>query len=445
MNSVNRRKKFGLKNKNRHLYILIAFLFFEYVRIQDSYFTFLAPFSIPMLLNIILLFLVVFRSRDLPKDGLIYLILAFWALMVVHVPFATNNFHAFNATKSMFLTLIIVLSTTILVDTEFALKKLFESIIYIVLLVSIWVVWNGGIGPGGFVRDENDVCLFLVVGLPFCWYFQMLEDVSKIKRWLARVTVIAAVIAIIATSSRGGFLGFAAVLGTALLFTRKPMRNILLSIIFSLFLGGLALNFIPENYVADMKTITDKDNSTRNLRLLHWTTAWEIYKDNPVFGVGPQNYPWNSAHYFHLSPYFQEGAAGRSGRESHSLYFTLIPELGTIGTLIYLTLILSFYRRGLSVRSTLYGGRSAGRDSNSKIKNEKTKPNNETIFWFMTSLLVGMTGFLVSAAFITVLYYPIFWNFVGFSIATWWIFIEAEKVPHAMQGRRINGGVCAAR
>ncbi|MDI9245578.1 O-antigen ligase family protein [Marinobacter sp. CHS3-4] len=439
MDGLNRREHAKLKKRSRNLYILLAFLFFEYVRLQDSYLGFLAPFKIPALMNLLLLGVVFVYFRDLPKDRLIYLIIAFWVLILLHVPFATNNYHAFNAAKAMFLTSIVVLATVILVDTESSLKKLFESMIYIVLLVSIWVILNGGKGPGGFVGDENDVCLFLVVGVPFCWYFPRLTGDKQIKRWIALGTGCLAIIAIVMTSSRGGFLGLVAVVGTILLFSRKPVRNILLSVLLAGFLGGMALNFVPNDYVADMRTISDKQNSTRNLRFLHWTTAWEIYKDNPVFGVGPQNYPWTSARYFHLSPFFQEGARGRSGRQSHSLYFTLIPEMGTFGILVFLALTVSFYRRGLRIRS-FYKKRYTDR-SCLQVRNKEEMQRGEVIERFAKALLVAMSGFLISATFISVLYYPVFWNLLGFSIATWWVFLKTENLPHTPQGKPKTGSI----
>jgi len=439
-----RKEQVNLKKKSRNLLVLLAYLFFEYVRFQDGYLSFLGPFRIPALLNLFLAGVVLVYSRELPKDRLLYFVLAFWILMLVHVPFANNNYHAFNATKAMFLTTVVVLATTILVDTEVALKKLFESLLYIVLLVSLWVLTHGGRGPGGYVGDENDVCLFLVVGLPFCWYFHKLTGEKQIKRWFALGTGALAMIAIVMTSSRGGFLGLVAVVGMTLLFSRKPVKNILLSLLLAGSLGGIAINLAPDDYVEDMSTITDTQNSTRNLRFLHWTTAWEIFKDNPVFGVGPQNYPWTSADYFHLSPFFEEGGRGRSGRQSHSLYFTLIPEMGVIGILTYLFLTVSFYKRGSRIRA-VYKSRYSSHKSGVVLKNDKGQPGSEVTLCFVTALLVGMTGFLVAAAFVSVLYYPIFWNLIGFSIAAWWVFLKAEGSTHARRGKRKAGSINGAR
>lgn len=437
MELVSRKEQLQLKKKSRNFFILLVFLFFEYVRLQDSYLSFLGPFKIPALLNIFLLGVVYIYSKELPKDRVLYLMLAFWLLMLLHVPFANNNYHAFNATKAMFLTMVVVLATTILVDTESALKKLFESMVYIVLLVSLWVLLNGGRGPGGFVGDENDVCLFLVVGLPFCWYYQKMTHEKKVKRWLALGTAVLAICAIVVTSSRGGFLGLVAVVGLILLFSKKPVRNILLSVVLAGSIGGAVLSFMPDEYVSDMKTITDKQNSTRNLRFLHWTTAWEIFKDNPVIGVGPQNYPWTSSGYFHLSPFFKEGSRGRAGRQSHSLYFTLIPEMGMVGILIYLALTISFFRRGLAIRS-ICKKRCSGRQQLRVQKGEEGQRSEVTVL-FSSALLVAMVGFLVSAIFVSVLYYPIFWNLIGFSVATWWIFLKIESLPHTRQGQLKTG------
>jgi O-antigen ligase len=148
-----------------------------------------------------------------------------------------------------------------------------------------------------------------------------------------------------------------------------------------------------------MQTIDDKDDGTANLRLLHWTTGIEVFKNNPIFGVGPNNYPWTSFEYFHLSPYFVEGARNRSGRQAHSLYFTLIPELGLLGILLFTTMMILFYKNTIKIRN--------------RFRNDSQASD---YFGMASALIVGMSGFLASSAFISSLYYPIIWHLLAMAV-----------------------------
>ena len=158
-------------------------------------------------------------------------------------------------------------------------------------------------------------------------------------------------------------------------------------------MGSVLLQVLPDGYVEDMESISDTEDTTRNLRYLHWTTAWEMFKDNPVLGVGPGNYPWRSHEYLHKSPYYDPNARGRAARQSHSLYFTLIPEMGFVGIFIFLQIFITLINR---LRS------KSGYSSQQKALNY--------------SFLASLSGIFISGAFISILYYPILWHILGLSI-----------------------------
>jgi len=111
--------------------------------------------------------------------------------------------------------------------------------------------------------------------------------------------------------------------------------------------------------------------------------------------------------------------------------------MGVVGISIFLALIVSYYRRGFKIRS-IYKKRYLVRNR-SIPQYEAESQVNDVLFLFVSALLAAMTGFLVSAAFISVLYYPIFWNLIGFSVATWWIFLKIENLPHTKQGQLKTG------
>ena len=212
------------------------------------------------------------------------------------------------------------------------------------------------------------------------------------------------VIGVVSTSSRGGFLGLVAV---GLYCWYKSPRK--LASTFSIGLLILAMLLLaPESYWQRLQTIQWEvlDGSTDGSggdRLHSWKAAWDMFLDHPVLGVGPQNYPWN------VEPYEgPEGYMGRfhGGRVAHSLYFTLLPELGMVGIVLfggmlyYILRDLRFVRRYDLAKSI-------------RVVHSGTE---ESVYLSLT-LTASLIGLLVNGAFISVLYYPSFWILMGFVVA----------------------------
>jgi len=414
------RERVGLENSrsaesHKWLYILIAYYGFEYLRLQDSFFPFLSPLKIPMLLTLILTGYVLVNLKHLQSSKSLFCILIFWILIVSWVPFATNNHHAFQTAKSMSMVFFSCLATILIVDSREKFRIFFNSLTIFLIVLSFWIIYSGGNGPGGFLRDENDAALIMVCALPLVFY-RIFHVASRIFRNFLVLGLFSILVAVVVTYSRGGLVGLVAVIGFMIWLSRKRWRNIFVSMLILSLSGGISLALLPQDYVDDMSTITNKEDGTRNLRLLHWTTALEIFKDNPVLGVGPENYPWTSNKYLHLSPYFKEGARFRAGRQAHSLYFTLIPELGLVGIITFFLLI---FRHRSNAREIILKTNEAGSRSLAK------------------AIYASLVGFLAAGAFISVLYYPIFWHliFVGLAFHQ----IETKYLPSSKTQVWING------
>ena len=97
----------------------------------------------------------------------------------------------------------------------------------------------------------------------------------------------------------------------------------------------------PRGYWDEMGTIeqeTQEDSiGTGQQRIFSWKTGWRMFLDNPIAGVGPANSPWRFGEY--------EGEGGfnsrnYSGRQMHSVYFTLLSELGSVGTILFALMLL---------------------------------------------------------------------------------------------------------
>lgn len=129
-----------------------------------------------------------------------------------------------------------------------------------------------------------------------------------------------------------------------------------------------------------------------------------MFKDNPVLGVGIGNYAWNVERY-ELIKYKNtdlDTVRLHGGRAAHSLYFTLIPEMGSVGTIIFLIILIEMFRK---IRYVLGQNNQLRSDINNKI--------NIELNLYSKAFLTSLISFLVCGTFISVLYYPHFWYLIG--------------------------------
>jgi len=211
------------------------------------------------------------------------------------------------------------------------------------------------------------------------------------------------VFATIATNSRGGFLGLVAVGAYCwLLSAKKIVSGILVGLLIV-----LTVNFAPDTYVAKIRTIWEEgtEHETAGDRMYEWKIGWRMFLDHPIAGVGQNNFPWRFEEYEGTDKYLGKS---RAGRAAHSLYFTLLPELGLMGTTIFLLILWSTVKDILllrrSCRTTM--GADASEDSQS-----------QRVYATASAIGGGLVAYLVTSAFVSTLYYPCYWYTVGFSLA----------------------------
>ena len=141
------------------------------------------------------------------------------------------------------------------------------------------LIEDGRMRGTGMFDDPNDFCLLINIGMMLSLYgFQSSRGRLIRFFWLAPLALF--VDALQLTQSRGGFM--AALASIAVLFVaRYGIRKgllfamVALPVILSQF-GGRQLDF----------SVTDKEN-TGQLRIQFWSSALEVFKGSPIFGVGP--------------------------------------------------------------------------------------------------------------------------------------------------------------
>jgi hypothetical protein len=400
--------------QNSRLYLFTGtFLFFEYVRPQDL----IPALGIlrPALLLIILMAITVLKNHRFVKKNIskqinhiFFFIVVLWLL----VPFARNGHYAFETAKSMAIYLLFIISFVLCFNTKDKLKRGVVLAIIFMTFQACYAIIHGGRGTGGQFGDENDLSLFVNTWLPFCYIF-LLQEKRILLKLVYGSCLLAGIGANVVSFSRGGFLGMIAMILVIWMVSPGKIKSIIRA---SLVIFVVCI-FAKDDYWKEMSSSTDSDSGTARVRIESWKAGWRMFLANPL-GVGANNFQVRFPEY--QSTYHKRNMWGRV---AHSLWFTLLPELGILGTLIF----------GLLLKKNLV-------DINYIRKYSKKLSSSDKLFYEGMSIAFfgSFAGFFVSASFLSVLYYSHYWFITAFIIATSKVFLMTLNTRHIenVEGRK---------
>lgn len=338
----------------------------------------------------------VLRSQHRPIPRVVWFMFGLIGLMAWHVPWSMNNFLAFKGFQE-FAVLVIgcVLPLAVLPANLAAVRFLLSAYVFLHIPMAVHGINNGGRGLMGWMGDENDLALALNIAIGIGIYL-VIETRSFWKKLLLMSAMGVMLTAIVASISRGGFIGLAA-LGSFVLLTGPKRGVVLLCVLLAV--GGLWM-FAPDSYWDEVRSIktASEPGDTGEQRFYLWGMAWRMFRDHPVTGVGTHNYGIQA-------PYYEDVERAETsgfhtwGRVAHSLYFTLLAEQGAIGVILFVAVLGWCARVHVRLRR--------------RARNDPADAEARTAFILGSGLAAGMFALLATGSFLTVVYYPLLWVLAG--------------------------------
>ncbi len=321
-------------------------------------------------------------------------------LMALHVPIAMNNFHALMTAKDMLQTFCLYLGMVTFIDTFEKLLKVVNVWLGVHVLLAFNGILHEGTGIGGWMGDENDFCMVINMIIPFA-FFLMLTSRQPIQKTVYFALLCLFILTSMVTLSRGGFIGLAAVGLYCWYKSAQKFQSAMLVVFVVIFM----LLFAPDKYWQEIQSSTDDTTmsvGTGAERLYTWGIAWDIFLGNPILGVGQSNFPWNVEEYEGEQRFNERSLAGRA---AHSMYFTLIPELGLVGIVLF----------ALMVKGALGNLRWVERKSIAQgAITQKSSHLDERAVTLARAMSASLIAYFASSIFISTLYYPSVWVMMGF-------------------------------
>lgn len=131
--------------------------------------------------------------------------------------------------------------------------------------------------------------------------------------------------ALIVTLTRGAWLAvLAGLFAIPFLLKRKIL---LLVMVFVIVLGGFAAfqnDTIRDRATTIVKSLREPTDDNVATRLVLWDISWQVFKDNPVFGVGMGDYSIVAENYL-------EGRKVLTVVDSHNIYLQMLATRGLVG------------------------------------------------------------------------------------------------------------------
>ncbi|MCI0459253.1 MAG: O-antigen ligase family protein [Gemmataceae bacterium] len=264
--------------------------------------------------------------------GVVWALIGFWAWSVV-CSFQSENggvAFAFVEAKAKILLPFLVGITTI--DSVRQLKQL----AWVILLSLGFVAWEmnlayyGGfnlvyeLGFGGM--DNNCVAIAMVSGVGLA-FFLGLQALKWWQKGLALASALLMAHTIMFAMSRGGLVALIVTAVVAFwLLPKQPKHYLFFAVAVAIGLR-LAGPGVRDRFLSSFLDEQTRDFSAQS-RLDLWGHCWDVLRNHPLFGIGPDHWPLIA----HLYGWPER-------KEAHSMWMQTAAELGFVG----LSLLVVFY------------------------------------------------------------------------------------------------------
>jgi putative inorganic carbon (HCO3(-)) transporter len=244
----------------------------------------------------------------------------------------------------------------------------------------LFITEGVGAGSTGFFGNAGDFGVAMCVVAPLAFYL-----VKTVKSKALKVGGIiffsGFVFSILKCGSRGATLGLFVMAFFFWLRTSKKFQGGVLIVLFIIGFWASAPDVWKKRFVS---VVDYQQDVTASQRLRLWEAGLRMTIDNPLLGVGINNFNTNYAVRYH--------ATGEEGLRwaPHNIFVQAVSELGVLGLLILLLAMFLVFKRNHETRR-LY------------LQNNL---KNDWITNFAHALDLSLIGYIVSGFFLTVLYYP---------------------------------------
>ena len=341
------------------------------------------------------------KKNRLPADPTLFFLILFVGWMALST---LNALFVAGSTNDLITVLKIQLMTLIAI-VALRERKHIEAFVAIVVLSVGFYGFKGGlftIASGGsarvwgpvdtFIEGNNELGLALTMIIPLANYLRLVSPDKWIRRGLLLLMLLSAA-AVLGTQSRGALLAIAAM--TLVLWMRS--RRKLLGGIVLLSMSVVFVILMPDSWSDRMSTIkTYQEDDSAMQRINSWSMAVALANDRVTGGGFLVERPEVFQRYAERPEWVFT---------AHSIYFQALGEHGWPGLILFLAIGATAFWTTMSIR-----------------RQAKQRPETMWAYELAGMLQVGMVGYAVGGAFLSLAYLDLAYNLIVVAIATkYWL------------------------
>lgn len=362
-------------------------------------------YRLPAVLGpVLLLFLILTRGRRV----VYWPLAAFVLLHAIAVVYAENRGFIFVHVKLLLYMVVTSMAALGVADAP-------SRVVTLMKMYLLGFAWYGVQGiPYGLVwwhhelANEDSFGPLMGIGFGYAYYFAL---ATRSRAWRATAYTTAAVccFGVVASFARGAVLSFVVVLFVVWLRSPNKLRAIAGGAAAAL-VTLVAINVIyPQGqFWSEMETISEGNKAgTGMVRWVMWSMALDLWKQNPILGIGAGNFGPVAAMSFENDPTRTAFAdvATLWGQALHSSYIQILCEQGIVGALLFGGMTLGIFRRGRRLRTA------------AAVAAWRRRGGRFDLRCASLAIEMGIIGFLCNGLFYNQLYVHWYWTLLSLSLA----------------------------
>lgn len=208
-------------------------------------------------------------------------------------------------------------------------KKVMLTAFAGITVTSVYAVYQGLAGmsrANGFYGHPMTLGGWLCIFLPLLLIEFFEKKLLKQYHWLAGLAFCICSAGLVFNATRGAWLAVGIVCGLLLIYYMlKSKRNMVIGALFIILISVLLVN--NTKFMHRLDTIDDFNKYQSNTeRILIWKSAWNMFKDHPILGVGLGQYTVN-----YQQKYILPQAKEPNLTHAHNNFIQMLAENGIVG------------------------------------------------------------------------------------------------------------------
>ncbi|CVK19944.1 O-antigen ligase family protein [Sporomusa sphaeroides] len=326
-------------------YMLTCYALFSCISIAGT--------SIALSLAVILAVIRLVKQPEKPDmdRGLVQALLFFFLTLLISALAAYDSATGFAQVWKYFYRMVPLFLVVLFIKKPQQMVVVLLALSVSIFIAGSYTIWQGIHGQqraAAFGANAMILAGYLVQMIPLLFVMVTAKGyLEKRKRMLLAIVLLISLLALVFNATRGAWVAVAVSLLLYGLMNIKKHKYILPSIVIVCLGVGIVIGATPalEKRVASITDLTERSNAER---LLLWQSGWNMFKDHPLTGVGPDNFET-----LYQGKYVLPAAKQPELSHAHNNFVHMAAETGILGLtgFVYMfgyILYISWHRYRLS-------------------------------------------------------------------------------------------------